>query len=177
MDRPSRTQSTLKQKRDELYAAARENPDSEEAEMVQVLLFAGISQMQPESYNQTPGLALGAERKRYGQARDRRAGERRTRRATEQAHASEQAEEGGPAVEGAEIETQGLRRELSDREARLRKATHALEAALSADADGRPMDPLQVYNRIAEIVGLRAAKATPKAEVWLFFNAGNASRR
>ncbi|HEY6291201.1 MAG TPA: hypothetical protein VI455_06505 [Terriglobia bacterium] len=150
MDQPSQTQPTLKQKRDELYAAARENPGSEEAQMVQVLLLAGISQTEPPSYNKTPGLALGVERERYGQARDRRTGERRAR------HTPEQAQEAGTATEGAESETEELRREVVDREARLRKAAHALEAARSADAEGRPMNPLQVYNRIAEIVGLRS---------------------
>ncbi|HEY6292577.1 MAG TPA: hypothetical protein VI455_13595 [Terriglobia bacterium] len=123
---------TLRQKRDELIRDARDDPGSEAGEMLQALLLAGLSHLQPEPHNQEAEMTLDEERQRYQSVREQ-----------------------NPKV-GAEAGSRHVILDLEEREGRLREVAEATKAAQAALASGQPMDALAVYNRIAEIVGLRA---------------------
>jgi hypothetical protein len=50
---------TLRQQRDELYQDARNHPDSDADQMVQILLFSAMSNQQPDAYDANFGAARG----------------------------------------------------------------------------------------------------------------------
>ena len=154
MPSPPESHHTLRQQADELFAAARENPDSEAGEMVQVLVYAGVSHLQPHAYDENPGLALGGERQRYQLARERRVGERRAapppgRTAAPEAEGRTEDEAGGAS-------RPELERQVRAHETRLRKVTETVERFKAAAEAGHTLDPMAVYDKIFEIVGLRA---------------------
>ena len=137
MNRPPHKLQALRQKRDQLYQDARVHPNSEADEMVRVLLLAGISSMEPESIDEEAEAAQAEERRRFRSARRARAAN---------------SEPAGPALP----ETEQVRFEIKERQSKLRRVAEATEQAQAAAAAGRPMDPLQVYSRIAEIIGLQS---------------------
>jgi hypothetical protein len=131
---------TLQQKRDELLQDARDDPGSEAGEMLQALLLAGISHL-PEFDRQEAEMTLDEERQRYQSVREQ-----------------------NPKA-GAEAGSRDVILDLAEREGRLREVAEATKAAQAALASGQPMDALAVYNRIAEIVGLRAPEPNPGAQM------------
>jgi hypothetical protein len=140
---------TLRQKRDELYRTARDHPGSPEDEMVEILLLSAMSKMDPAPYDATASRALGDERRRFQAARERRVHERRAPSAAAGA---------GSNPTGA-ADVAELRRELEKRQRRLEKIEEAFEAAKAARAAGKQMTDMEIYNRIAAVIGL-----TPPAE-------------
>jgi hypothetical protein len=142
----------LRQKRDELYRTAREHPGSPEDEMVEILLLSAMSKMDPAPYDATASRALGDERRRFQTARERRVHERRAQSGAEGtgSHPREAADE---------VSVAELRRELEKRQRRLEKIEEAFEAAKAARAAGKQMTDMEIYNRIAAVIGL-----TPPAE-------------
>ncbi len=138
---------TLRNKRDELYRAARDHPGSPEEEMVEILLLSAMSKMEPAAYDAMPGQALGEERRRFQATRVRRVRGRRARRKAAAAGS-------GPTEKADGTSRAELRRELEKRQRRLEKIEEALEAAKAARAAGKQMTDLEIYNRIAAVVGL-----------------------
>ena len=134
-DRPSRQESrdglegvaALIEQRDRLYDEARENPASEANEMVRSFLLSGMLSIRSE--------------------------------ASEEAELDEvEAEPGSPSVP-AGVRGERRRRELETRireqEFKLEEVAKAAQEAAAAAAAGQPFDAMAVYDRIAEIVGLR----------------------
>lgn len=143
------TSRALRQKRDELYKAAREHPGSEEDEMVEILLLSAMSNTQPLHYDGPPGLALGDERRRFHAAHERRVRERRAQqRVPEQGGKRTEAGRAGETV--AE-----LRREVEKRQRRSERIEEAFKAAQAAVAAGKQITDMEIYNRIAAVIGLR----------------------
>ena len=129
----------LRRQRDQLYEEARDNPDSDADEMVRALLLSGILGAQPQSED----LAEEDEALRRSLSEERR----RQRLA------------GGRAAEvtGAEALSGGAGASRAER--RLREVETMLEevAQVAAKAAAQPaMDPMAVYRRIAEIIGLQS---------------------
>jgi len=123
---------TLRQKRDELLRDARDNPGSEAGEILQALVLAGISRLESDSGAAEAELDLEDARERYQGFR--------------QQNPKPGAEGGGQRV----VE------QLWERTHKLNQVEETAAEAQAALAAGHPMDALAVYNRIAEIVGLRA---------------------
>ena len=144
------TAGTLRQKRDELYRAAREHPGSEEDEMVEILLLGAMANLQPAAYDATPGLALGEERRRFfGRAPTKHPERRRRQKAGGKGKERTGAVAGRAASSVAE-----LRREVEKRQRRLEKIEEALKTAQAAMASGKQMTDMEIYNRIASVIGL-----------------------
>ena len=152
MEIDANVSQTLSQKRDELYRAARAHPGSPEDEMVEILLLSAMSKMDPAPYDATAGRVLGHERRRFQTTREPRAHERRAPGGAEGA-------ESQPQKAADEASVAELRQELEKKQERLEKIEEALEAAKEARAAGKQMTDLEIYNRIAAVVGL-----TPPAE-------------
>jgi hypothetical protein len=139
VNRPTDKLQALRQKRDQLYRDARAHPDSEAGEMVRMLLLAGISGLEPETVDEEAEAAQAEERRRFRKARLAR-----IRR---------------PPADGNDrtpLEVRDVDVEIRERQSKLRRVAEATEEARAAAAAGRPMDPLQVYSRIAEIIGLQS---------------------
>jgi len=118
----------FRKKRDALYQEALADQNSQAAEMVRMLLLPGVSSLQPEAFNQDPDVLLGQERRRSRSVREAR----KSAAETEEPLAAE----GTPQSE--------------EWKRRLDEVVQAVK-----DARAQQMTPLQVYNRIFEIVGLR----------------------
>jgi hypothetical protein len=144
------TAGALRQKRDELYRAAREHPGSEEDEMVEILLLSAMSNLQPVGYDAKPGMAIGEDRRRFHAARERTAQQHRAR----QRAIAKARERSGPAAEEDAPSVAELRREVEARQRQLERVEEALKGAQAAMAAGKQMTDLEIYNRIAAVVGL-----------------------
>lgn len=137
MKRPTDNLQALREKRDQLYRDARAHPDSEADEMVRLLLLAGISGMQPDDIADEAEAARAEERRRFRSAREARI-----------TRPPDEGERGQP-------EARDVDREIRERQDKLRRVAEATAEAQAAAAGGKPMDPMQVYNKIAEIIGLQ----------------------
>jgi hypothetical protein len=154
MDLNATNIGTLREQRDELYRAAREHPGSEEDEMVEILLLGAMSKLEPAAYDATPGLAIGDERQRFQAAHAQSVQEGRTRRkAPGKGNEHTRAAEPG-AAEGGVSSVAELRQEIAKRQQRLDKIEEAMKSAQAAMASGKQMTDLEIYNRIAAVVGL-----------------------
>jgi len=150
MDTNADSSRILRQKRDELYKAARDHPGSDEDQIVEILLLSAMSKMEPVPYDAMPGIALGDERRRFQAVRERRVRERRVQQGTPAADVTQTT--AGPGNESvAELQL-----ELERRQRRLEKIEEALESAQAAMAAGEPMTDAEIYKRIAAVVGLNA---------------------
>jgi hypothetical protein len=144
----NRNLETLRQQRDELYQDARNHPDSDADQMVQILLLSAMSNQQGDAYDADFGAARADERRAYRQARAKRAQQR------QQAQPGEAADDAAPGGDTAGGEADDEVDNLSP-EMRLEKIAQALEDAKSAAESGKEMDPMKIYNKIAEVIGLR----------------------
>lgn len=135
---PSSTHQKARQIRDQLYREAIENPDSEAHEIVNSLLFAGIVRTGADPYEEAHWDAMGEERGGRGAA---------AARGTKPA-AARKRDELRQRTRSADPEVSQLRAKLIE----VSGAAHAAQAALEA---GQPMDHMAIYNRIAEVIGLR----------------------
>ena len=138
MKPPANKLEALRQKRDRLYRAARARPHSEAGEIVRMLLLAGISSMEPDDMTDEAEAARAEERRRFRRARE--AGVARP---------PERGERGQPEARDIDLE-------IRERQDKLRRVAEATAEAQAAAAGGRPMDPIEVYSRIAEIIGLQS---------------------
>jgi hypothetical protein len=151
----------LRQQRDELYQDARSHPDSEADQMVQILLLSALRNQQA-NYDADLGDALERERHGYHEVRARRIDERRRAETNRPASGTGGAEAGGgQAGSGDAGETGESGMEPADVEMRLMKVAQALESAQAAAESGKEMDPMKVYNKIAQIVGLQPHPGDP----------------
>ena len=159
METNANVSQTLRDKRDELYRAARDHPGSAEDQMVEILLLSAMSKMDPAPYDATAGRALGDDRRRFQARRERRVHERRAQSGARGmgSHAQEAADHASVAE---------LRQELRNRQQRLEKVEEALRSAREARAAGKQMTDMEIYNRIAAVIGLRppAESAGPADE-------------
>jgi len=149
MDPSTHTEQALRARRDALYHDAQADPNSEAAEMVRVLLLEGLSSLQPEICQEEAGALLSAERRHY-----------QLRQEAEASDAQASDEIADEAADEAGFQTEEWKM-------RLQEVAQAIQAA----QDGR-MDRQKVYDRIAEIVGLRKP-AGEEPEVRIEPGAGN----
>jgi hypothetical protein len=144
MDANPETPATLRQKRDELYKAARDHPGSAEDEMVEILLLSAISEMKPLFYDALPARALGEERRRFDAARQQGARKLQPKRGKRT----------GTAAGLAGKSVAELKLEVETRQERLEKIEETLKSAQAAMAAGKQITDLEIYQRIWAVIGL-----------------------
>ena len=120
---------------DKMIDHVRDDPNSDSCQMVRVLLLNQLTEMKEQTYQEKPAMVLTEERRR-GPERERQAG-------LDQQN-----------VKWIKLRSEKLRMENEDARAKLEQAQKAAQEAAKRIAEGRPMDPLTVYNKIFEIVGL-----------------------
>ena len=128
----------LSQQRDDLYDEARRNPESDADEMVKALLLSAIRDAQRELQESEKA----DEANRRSREQERRQQRILARRAAGEA--------------GADFLPRAA--EAAVAEARLREVQSQIAevARIASDATAQPsMDPMAVYNKIAEIIGLQ----------------------
>jgi hypothetical protein len=161
----NRKMETLRHQRDELYQDARRHPDSEADQMVQILLLSALRNQQAGDYDADLSDTLARQRRGYREAQAKRSQER------QRAVPSEAAKTGSRGTGAARTEAAGSEagwgtaagREASENEfgraeaeTRLKKVAEALQNAKAAAESGNEMDPMQIYRKIAEVVGLNS---------------------
>lgn len=129
----------LKRQRDQLYEEARTNPASDADDMVRAFVLSGMATARPARSNATL-IAIGQERRRGRLAREQVPGELKAEFSTEKV---------------AERELDEKLRDQADKLEQVAQAARDAEAAAKA---GKPMDAKAIYDRIAEIVGLRVPR-------------------
>jgi len=153
---------TLRQQRDELYQDARSHPDSEADQMVQILLLSALRNQQAGDYYASLGGALAGEHRGYRQARAKHIVERQGVGLGEADGSNQQdaqigGQPGGGGAGGLKAAGEVREGELgrADAELRLKKVAQMLQNAKAAADSGKEMDAMQIYNKIAEVIGLR----------------------
>jgi hypothetical protein len=159
---------TLRQQRDELYEDARNHSDSEADQMVQILLLGALRNQQAGDYVAELDDALARERRGYRQARAKRIEESQRTGVPEAAETNRP----GSSVAGSEASGRGAgwdetsgpeidenRIELADAEMRPRKVAQALESAKAAAESSKEVTPMEIYNKIAQVIGLRPPRS------------------
>jgi hypothetical protein len=136
-----------------MFKAARENPRSGAGDMVRILLLNAVANMHADRYHDA----------RFVLSEERRRGEESQRKGEMAQHQAEQlklrAQKFRSDLEIAGLKVRKLQVEVSEHERRLQQVRESAEAAKNALENGQPLDAMAVYNKIAEIVGLRAPTA------------------
>lgn len=140
----------MAKKSQEMFDDARSNPKSEASEMVQILLFTQLVNMEEELPEKDLKQVYGEQFRRHRLQKDLEIAKYDVERANKHL---EQAGERNKILERrvklAEDEAKEKQKRLDQAEREANKARAALE-------NNQPMDAMAVYNRIAEIVGLRS---------------------
>jgi len=140
----------IKSKAYKMFREARENPKSGAGEMVRILLLNAVANMHADRYAD-PKTVLAEERHRGDEARLRNEmAQHQISRLTTQRKRDEQA------IELNRLKAAELQQKISERDRKLAEALEAAENARRSLENGQPIDAMAVYNKIAEIVGLRA---------------------
>jgi len=143
----------IKTKVEEMFREARENPRSDANLMVRIMLLNQVARVEAERYREDPKLVLTEERRRGAdhlrqlEEQRLRAGGVETRKKKVEAD-----------IKLIEVRVRDLQQQVDERDLQLSDARRAAENAKAALENGQPLEPLAVYNRIAEIVGLRAPR-------------------
>ena len=135
----------LGDKVDRAIEEARENPSSDATQIIRVLLANQLRIMQEAAFQKDPGLLLTEERRRKEDSQ-------------------KQAEIDSHNVTRLRLQNEKLRLEIQEKKTLLGQAKKAMEDAEKRAADGQPMDRQAVYDRIAEIVGLRPPPDQPRQQ-------------
>jgi hypothetical protein len=140
----------IKEMATDLYERAVENPNSEANEMVRILLLNQIAHMQPETYQQEPKMTITEERRRGAEVKDKEEVNRRKGEQFELAKARHTAEMRKLNAQIQNLETEGRQKEM-----KLQQAQRVVDQALAQAEHGQAMDHMTIYNKIAEVIGLR----------------------
>ena len=148
----------LKKKANDMFNEAIQDPDSQANELVRILLLNQVANMDAASYQNDPRLTVTEERHR---------GIEFQRRAEYDKHMVKMLEKREKKLE-EEIKVvrargEELQQKLQEGQYRLAEAERLAQNARAAAEHGAPLDPVSVYTRIAEIIGLQSP-AQPGAD-------------
>jgi hypothetical protein len=133
-----------------LYQKAVENPNSEANEIVRILLLNQIRHMQPEKYQEEPRLTLTEERRR---------GIEVTQKQEVYQHAAKRFEifaaQKALEIERLKAQIKKLETDTQHKQVQIDKAQRILDQAQAAAEHQQPMDHMTIYNKIAEVIGIR----------------------
>ena len=139
----------IKAKALEMFRMARANPKSGAGEMVRILLLNSVANMHADRYHD-PKLVLGEERRRGLEAEHR--GEMAQHKVEQLRIRVERDRE---MLKLTRLKVRELDQRVKENDRKLAQAQQTAEGAKRALENGQPLDAMTVYNRIAEIVGLR----------------------
>jgi hypothetical protein len=140
----------LKEVVNELYDQAMENPNSEANEMVRILLLNQMANMNPETYHHEPRLTYTEERHRGVEAKRQKDLDQQKAKQFDMAYTKHQAE-----LRKLNAQIQNLETEARSKEIKLQQAQRVVDQALAQAEHGQEMDHMTIYNKIAEVIGLR----------------------
>jgi len=145
---------------EEMFRLAREDPKSDANLMVRIMLLNQVARIEAERYRQDPKLVLTEERRRGFEHVRQLEKDRLLAGGVKVRNKKVEADIRLTLAKVADLELliEDHRRQLSD-------ALRVAENAKAAAENGQPLEPLAVYNRIAEIVGLRAPRDQEKQNV------------
>jgi paraquat-inducible protein B len=137
----------FKKKVEKMFEEAVEDPNSDANELVHILLLEQLTNMPAGPSGTELKTILGQQQKRQSakehwklaveKEKDARKLNRKRRKLLEEQ------------VKAMRLKIKSVRRKM-------REAQQTAKEAIAAQQEGHPMDALEVYNRIAEIVGLRS---------------------
>ena len=140
----------LKKKANDMFNEAIQDPDSQANELVRILLLNQVANMDAASYQNDPRLTVTEERHR---------GIEFHRKAEYDKHMVKMLEKREKKLE-EEIKVvrargEELQQKLQEGQYRLAEAERLAQNARAAAEHGAPLDPVSVYTKIAEIIGLQ----------------------
>jgi hypothetical protein len=144
----------LKEAVNDLYNQSVENPDSDANEIVRILLLNQMANMNPETYHREPRLTYTEERHRGVEVDDKKEMNQQKAKQFDMAQSKHLAE-----MRRLNVQIQNLEMEGRQREMKLEQAQRMVDQARAAEEHGQPMDHLAIYNKIAEVIGLRPPSA------------------
>lgn len=140
----------LKKKANDMFDEAMQDPDSQANELVRILLLNQVANMDAASYQNDPRLTVTEERRR---------GIEFQRKAEYDKHMVKMLEKRETKLEEEikVLRTRGeeLQQKVQEGQYRLAEAERLAQNARAAEEHGAPLDPVSVYTRIAEIIGLQ----------------------
>lgn len=141
----------LKDKANKMFEEAAENPDSEANQLVRILLLNQLANMDPARYQENPRMVVTEERHRGIESERKAEIDKQTVKILKQREAKLEEE-----IKLAQTRAKELEQKIRHGEYRLAEAERLAQNARAAAEHGAPLDPLSVYTKIAEIIGLQS---------------------
>jgi hypothetical protein len=133
-----------------LFDEAAQNPNSEASEMVHILLLNQIGNMQPKQLQEEPKMVLTEERRRGIEVKQKNEVNRNKAKQFE-IFAAQKALE----IERLKAQIKKLETDTEHKQVQLDQTRRVLDQAKAAAENQQPMDHMTIYNKIAEVIGLR----------------------
>ena len=134
----------------DLYNQSVENPNSDANEIVRILLLNQMANMNPALYHREPRMTYSEERHRGVENR------RQTELDQQKAKQFDVAKDRSSAeMRKLNAQIRNLELEARQKKMKLEQAQRMVDQARAAEEHGQPMDHLAIYNKIAEVIGLR----------------------
>ena len=140
----------LKDRVSKMVDEAVQDPDSEANQLVRILLLNQVANMHPSKYQDDPKLTVTEERHR-GIENERRNEYTKHMVKLLEGRAKKLEED----IKMARARVEELQQKVKQGQYRLAEAERLAQNARAAVEQGQPLDPMAVYNKIAEIIGLQ----------------------
>jgi len=137
----------LKKKVEEMFEEAKGNPKSDAYAMVHILLLSQLTNMPAKPSVAELKTILGQEQKHQNAKDQLKLSVEREKEARKMNRER---------LKLLEAQVKAMRLKVESGRRKMKEAQEAAKQAIAAQQEGHPMDALEVYNRIAEIVGLRS---------------------
>jgi len=137
----------LKKKVEEMFEEAKGNPKSDAYAMVHILLLSQLTNLPAKPSVAELKTILGQEQKRQSAKEHLRLAVEKEKDARDLNRKR---------LRLLEEQVKAMRLKVKSGRRKMKEAQQAAQQAIAAQQGGHPMDALEVYNRIAEIVGLRS---------------------
>lgn len=154
-----RVTEAIKAKAEKMYQEAMENPRSDANDMLHILMLNAVANLDAGAYRD-PRVVLTEERHR-GAEFEHRAEMDQHRVAQLERQKRKDEEE----IKLIKLRVRELQQKVDEGDRQLAEALEAAEKAKKALENGEPLDAMSVYNRIAEIVGLRVPAGEKMADI------------
>jgi hypothetical protein len=149
---------TLKEKANKMFEEAAEDPNSEANQLVRILLLNQLANMQPESYQENPKMVVTEERYRGVEAERRAEMDKHMLTLLKRREVKLKEE-----IKLARTRTKELAQKVKAHEHKLAEAERLAQNAQAAAEHGAPLDPVSVYTKIAQIIGLESPAEQTRA--------------
>ena len=140
----------IKEMANELFDEAAQDPNSEANEMVHILLLNQIGNMQSKQLREEPKMVLVEERRRGIEVKQKNEVNRNKAKHFE-IFAAQKALE----IERLKAQIKKLETDTQRTQVQLDQTRRVLDQAKAAAENQQPMDHMTIYNKIAEVIGIR----------------------